>query len=106
MQKFLASLALTVGLVHPSIASEVIEVDTKLSCVSWDTLNEALNKYGEVPFAKMTAYRALRNNDIMNLPTVMFVNPTTKSFTLVEKFSDQLYCVVSMGERLSPSSDK
>lgn len=106
MRKFLASLALTVGLTHPSIASEVIQIDTKLTCVSWETLNEALEKYGEIPFVNMTAYRALRNNDVMSLPTVMFVNPKTKSYTLVEKFSEQLYCVVSIGEQVSPSTDK
>lgn len=106
MRKFLASLALTVGLIHPSIASEILQIDTKLSCASWERINETLEKYGEIPFVNMNAYRALRNNDVMNLPAIMFVNPKTKSYTLVEKFSDQLYCVVSIGEQVSPSTDK
>jgi len=37
---------------------------------------------------------------------VIFVNPTTKSFTIAERFSKDLYCVLALGEGFRPLSGK
>lgn len=103
LKLILASLALTVGLIHNSIASEIIQLNTKLACGSFDTLNEVLEKYGEIPFVSMTASRMTGNNTIVEIPAVMFVNPNTKTYSFVEKFNDSTYCVVSMGNEVIPS---
>ncbi len=106
LKQILASLALTVGIIHTSIASESVVINTKTSCVSYPTLTEVLEKYGEIPFVSMTAYRSARGDTVVHLPAIMFVNPTTKSYTLVEKFNDELYCVISIGEKLNPGAEK
>lgn len=102
LKKVLTSLALIFGLIHISIASEPKQIDTKISCTSYEILNEVLEKYGEIPFVSMTAYRVVGSGRVVAHPAIMFVNPKTKSYTIVEKFSDALYCIVSTGEELSP----
>lgn len=102
LKKILASLALTVGTIHPSIASEPVQVDSKITCASFAVINEALEKYGEIPFVTMTAYRMSRNQKVVEIPAVMFVNPKTKTYTVVEQFNEKVYCVVSMGEEVKP----
>jgi len=102
LKKLLASLALTVGTTHPSIASEPVQIDSKITCASFAVINEALEKYGEIPFVSMTAYRMTKNNNVIEIPAMMFVNPKTKTYTVVEKFNERVYCVVSMGGKLAP----
>lgn len=101
LKLLLASLALTVGIIQTSIASEPSQIDSKITCASFAVINEALEKYGEKPFVTMTAYRIFKDRAV-EVPAVMFVNPKTKTYTIVEKFNERFYCVVSIGEEVSP----
>jgi hypothetical protein len=102
LKKLTASLALTVGIANPSIADEVIKLPTELVCASEAGMSEVLDKYGEIPFATMTAFREIPGAGFTNNPMVVFVNPKTKTFTIIEQITKDIYCVVSLGDNISP----
>jgi hypothetical protein len=102
LKKILASLALTVGIANPSIANEVIKLPTDLVCGSESGISEVLEKYGEIPFATMTAFREIPGEGFTNNPMVIFVNPKTKTFTIIERITKNIYCVVSLGDNINP----
>lgn len=101
LKKALASLALTVGLPLHSMASDVVQFPTRLACTDYKTIIKNVDKFKEKPFAIMESFRDF-NGTVLTTTTLLFVNPKTKSYTMVEKFNDDLYCVVSMGENLEP----
>lgn len=102
LTKIVASLALTVGLVHPSIASEIQKFPTELMCVSETEMAEVLVKYGEIPFATMNSVREVPALGMTANPLVIFVNPKTKTYTMIEQFAKDIYCVVAIGENINP----
>lgn len=102
LTRILTSLALTVGLIHPSIASESIKLPTELICGSEKGFEAVLEKYGEIPFATMTSSREIPGIGFSINPMVIFVNPQTKTYTIVEQLADNVYCVVALGEAIAP----
>lgn len=99
---FITSLALTVGLIaQPSMASETKTVSVEFLCVKLNKLTEILAKYGEEPMMTMTSARDLGGKKIIN-PAVFFINTKTRTWTLAEKFGNDYYCVVGLGDGIKP----
>lgn len=106
LKKILASLALTVGIIHPSIASEKsLMVSFEAPCVDVVSLEKVLDKHGEDPALTMISTREIGSR-YQAVPTVFFINPKTKSWTLVEKVADNLYCVIAVGQEVAPYFEK
>jgi hypothetical protein len=101
LKYMIASLALTVGLIHPSIASESKTVRTDLVCTTIENLDKVLTEHGEEAALTMVSMRETRKGVIPNA-LVFFMNPKTKSWTLVEKFSETEYCIVALGQEVNP----
>lgn len=101
-QKTLASLVLTVGLIHPSIASEIVQFPTHLFCLDQETLTSTITEFEEIPFAGGVATREVAGAGMVTNNLVIFVNPKTKTWTIVERFSKDLYCVISIGDGFRP----
>lgn len=101
LKYIITSLALTVGLSHPSIASEAKTIKTDLICTDIVSLDQVLTKYGEEAVLTMVSNRETRRGIQANA-TVFFMNPDTKTWTLVEKFSEKDYCIIAVGEKVSP----
>jgi hypothetical protein len=79
--------------------------DTKIVCASSSVLFEALKKYGEIPMLSLVSYRTLATNQDGNasqLDSRLFANPSTGTWTLVERHDGDLYCVIGIGEQLKP----
>ena len=105
---------LTLLLLLPAIAfcneSEVdpdqaVYKDTRIVCASGSSLFEALKKYGEIPMLSLISYRTLANDQkptASQLDSRLFANPSTGTWTLVEKHDGDLYCVIAIGEQLKP----
>jgi succinyl-CoA synthetase alpha subunit len=102
LPKILASLALTVGVANISIASEVQRFPTELICGNEAGMAEVLEKYGEIPFATMTSSREVPIVGLTVNPLVIFVNPKTKTYTIIEQLTADVYCVVAIGENINP----
>jgi hypothetical protein len=97
------SLALTVGLVftHPSIASDPKTIRNDIVCTDIKTLDEVLTKYGEEAALTMVSTRETRKGVSANA-MVFFMNPKTKTWTLIEQFNEKDFCIIAIGEQVSP----
>ena len=74
-------------------------------CVNSVVLAETLGKYGERPALTMTNNREIAGR-VESFATVLFVNYDTKSWTMAEQVKEDLYCVIGMGDHLSPYRSK
>lgn len=66
-------------------------------CVSASDLLGTLKEYAEIPLARGATIRG----DSVHV-MVLYINPVTKSWTLVEKPTDNLYCVLGVGGSFEP----
>ena len=105
-KNILTSLALTVGFANISMANEITKLPTELICASESDIGSVLESFDEIPFATMISMRDVPVLGVTANSMVIFVNPKTKSYTIVEKFGKNLYCVVSIGENISPYVEK
>lgn len=73
-------------------------------CVGELQFSETMTSYGEVPFLTMLTMRPVDKEleNFKGYPTVMFMNPSTLSWTLAEKRSDNDYCITAMGQNIQP----
>lgn len=102
LRYLITSLALIFGSANISIASEITKLPTELVCGSDLGISEVLEKYGEKPFATMTNAREIPTVGFTSNPMVIFVNPETRTFTIVEQLTKDVYCVVAIGDSISP----
>lgn len=102
LKNMLTSLALIIGISNHSIAGDLIKFPTELACGGEDLLNSVLNKYEELPFATMSSTREIAGVGFRINHLIIFVNPKTKTYTMIERFSEEVYCIVSVGEGISP----
>ena len=76
-------------------------------CVGEFQFAETMTSYGEVPFLTMIAMRPVdeKMENYEEYPTVMFMNPSTLSWTLAEKRGDNNYCITAVGQNIQPFID-
>lgn len=95
-----ASLALTVGVSH-AIASENQKLNIEVQCTNLMGITAVLEEFGEHPL--LTGIAGRPNGDkIVGLATILFVNPETQTWTLVEQFDKDLYCATASGSDIKP----
>jgi hypothetical protein len=61
-----------------------------------------LEKYGEIPFLEGDGSIVVGPDQAVNGIVEMYVNPETKSFTIVFNINDKLYCMLTSGKDLKP----
>ena len=103
-KKILASLALTAGIIHPSTASEITQLPTGLMCVDKPGITQTITEFEELSFAGGVSMRDVPGVGLVKNNIVIFVNPKTQSWTIVERFTKDMYCVVAVGEGFRPLS--
>jgi len=84
---------------------EFMFVQNKMVCVQAEVVYSSLDEYGEKPMMHMVSQR--RTNDengesINSYPTIMFVNPNTGTWSLVEKHTENILCIVGIGQQIRP----
>lgn len=106
MKKLLLSL-----LFLPSMAlsnsndAPLATFNVAVTCVNGEQLSELSEKFDELPVFRARSMRQ-ETNQIVSRSLVLFFNPQEKSYTLYEKYEEDLYCVISLGnglEMLNPS---
>jgi len=107
MKKFLLPLLLfpvmAIGNESDSNSDQMSYQDTKIVCVGAPVLFDTLKKYGEIPMLSLTSYRTLatdQNDNASQLDSRLFANPSTGTWTMVERHEGDLYCVIGIGEQL------
>jgi hypothetical protein len=83
----------------------LVKRSVETMCVDSLVLAQTLAEYGEKPALTMTNNRETPKG-VESFATVLFVNYQTKSWTLVEQDSEDLYCVIGMGDHLMPYQSK
>ena len=70
------------------------------ACGSQAVFADTIASYEEIPIARGVSNRSL--DGLPNRPLVIFVNITTRTFTIAEKVADDVYCVVGLGIEFEP----
>lgn len=91
--------ALAFALTAPLAMAQTIT--TGLMCADWPRINQTLQQYQESPMLRMQSLRNI-NGELSRIPAVVFVNAATGSFTLVERWDEDRYCVILVGEQFMP----
>lgn len=97
MRKYLALLAFFSG---PAWASEPKVATYETVCITGSQLTETVQEFKELPYVRGIS-RSLNDPD-SGLSLVVFVNPTTGSFTIVERAKADLYCILAIGSGFEP----
>ena len=79
--------------------SEIVQFES--ICVPLEILEESMKKYGEKPFITSTGHRMFGDVKISHA-TVLFMNPETKTWTMVEKVESNSYCIIGIGSNMKP----
>ena len=97
---------LSTFLFFPALAiasAEIIHFESV--CLNFASLEATVKEHNELPFVVAVAHRLDGEKKTFH-PTVMFVNPKTKSWTLAEKLDDGSYCIIAVGSKLEPYKEK
>jgi hypothetical protein len=70
-------------------------------CVNADSIAEVVAQFEETPSLTMKSMRETTRGSVENR-AVLFINYKTKSWTLVERISSDRFCVIALGEDISP----
>lgn len=92
----------------PVLAEPIIAYQ-KIACNEWQIVSSNLKKdYGEVPFVRGDGSINLPNGNVPG-EMIIFMNPTTKTFTLVIRLGPEPEaptCAISVGDQFSPATSK
>jgi hypothetical protein len=80
---------------------DVRTLNTTITCVSLKALSETIEEYKEVAALNMTHTREIKGQ-MVELPTVLFVNYKTKTWTLAEQITKDFYCILGSGNDIAP----
>ena len=72
---------------------------TTILCTNWETVGRSLSRYGEKPMIKSQSIRFVGGNRQM-VHMIIFTNPETRTWTMIEQFDNELYCIMGAGEDL------
>ena len=69
-------------------------------CLNGKDLTNTVNEFKELPFVRGLSVPLTQQERKLSL--VIFANPTTGSFTIVEKAGEDLYCILAIGGGFEP----
>ena len=72
-----------------------------VTCANKQEMSDMLEAHGERAMMTMISLREI-NGEIVEIPTVLFANPATLSWTLVARPRPEVYCAVIMGNKIRP----
>ena len=101
MKLFLVTLALMPALAWaspPGSDFTVATVDT--ICISLKQLTEITDEAQELPYVRGQSHPIMTEG--APLAMVIFVNPTTGTFTVAERVNQDMYCILALGSRFEP----
>lgn len=99
--KFLLTIAASFFITSSLYAQSNLNVISfKGVCTTHLEFAQTLSNYEEVPLARGDSVRPL--NNIPSSVLVVFVNPKTKTFTIAERITEEIVCVIAMGQEFEP----
>lgn len=104
MKKSIVGILAAVGILcAASVHGQTQVVNIPTTCATAEDLAELLAEYDETPALTMTSIRASKekNKPTTNY-TLMFINYETKSWTLIERMADNVFCIIGAGGSAAP----
>jgi hypothetical protein len=80
-----------------------VEIQKPVFCVELQKLTEIVDKFQELPTVHGINVSFV-NGIIVETSMVIFVNATTRSYTIAEKRSENVYCIIIMGKNMEAIS--
>jgi hypothetical protein len=96
MKKILAMFLLMPSLVFAEPKTATYET----ICFNGKDLTNTVNEFKEIPFVRGLSVPLTQQERKLSL--VIFANPTTGTFTIVEKAAEDLYCIIAIGGGFEP----
>jgi hypothetical protein len=105
-KKRLKKLILLLFFALPVQAQVVLEQE--MYCVDGDTLVKTITEFQEKPIIQFLSSRPLTGTRdvLVEVPAVLYVNHETQTWTLVEKPSEDMFCIVAHGQGINIFDDK
>lgn len=101
MEKYLAAaLLLFATTAHSTVVSSF-----RVICTDPSEFASTMENYGEKPLVRGVSNRVLEDVPFQAL-VVVFMNPTTRTFTIAEKVNESTICSISMGEEIEPLDEE
>jgi hypothetical protein len=69
-------------------------------CLNAKDLTSLIDEFKELPYVRGTSVPMM--GEQAALPLVIFVNPEKKTFTIVERASADIYCILAVGSNFHP----
>lgn len=82
-------------------ASDPVTTMFPAVCVDAKTLSETVAEFKELPFARGIS-NSLGNPEAPARSLVIFVNPETQTWTIVERVNGNQYCIMAVGQKFEP----
>lgn len=76
---------------------EPLTATVQVVCAEYTQVESVIKEYAEIPVAIGLTTRGTTSH-----PFVLYINPVTGSWTLVEKTPNELYCVMAVGDNFGP----
>ena len=88
-------------LLMPSLVFANPQIKTiQAMCLNGKDLTDTVNEFKELPYVRGISTPMAEQDAKMSL--VVFLNPATGTFTIVEKADDNLYCILAVGGGFEP----
>jgi hypothetical protein len=92
---------LAMSLLIPAMVFASPQIKTyQAMCLDSKDLTSTIDEFKEIPYVRGTNTPLAEQDSKTSL--VVFVNPTTGTFTIVEKVADNLYCIMAVGGGFQP----
>ena len=108
MNKLIKTLVLASAgvLVNAHAQGELTKVNIPALCTTSEAMSKLLTDYDEKPALVMVTTRDTeqKNKPKSNI-TLLFINYETKNWTLIERMSKDVFCMISAGEKITPYSE-
>lgn len=101
MRKLLSTLFFIPTLAIASV--DVVHFES--ICVSQKVIEETLIEHGEKAFVTAVVHRLEGEKKVFH-PVVIFMNPHTKTWTVVERVDKNTFCIIAVGSKIEPFLDK
>jgi len=94
-------ILLGIFFISPSFANNL--VDLPIVCLTKKQLLDTLKGFGEKPVITGFSSRLDSKNEVELFELIIFMNPNTKSFTIVEVHGNDKFCAISAGLDFKPA---
>lgn len=92
------------------IFEDMFRLPSLIDCGPPDKITKMVQEYGEVPIAEGNTFIIRPDLMLQPGPLTLFVNPNTKTWTMVVKFKPsgypEMWCVVGAGTEFGPAIQK